>query len=42
MSATYRAIPGHAIDSEDTLAFSALRGIRAMIETLPLASVPEA
>ena len=35
-------LTGHSIDSEDTLAFSALRGIRAMVETLPLAKAQEA
>ena len=35
-------LTGHSIDSEDTLAFSALRGIRAMVETLPLAKAEEA
>jgi D-arabinose 1-dehydrogenase-like Zn-dependent alcohol dehydrogenase len=33
---------GTAIDSEDTLRFSALSGIRPMIETFPLAKVAEA
>jgi D-arabinose 1-dehydrogenase-like Zn-dependent alcohol dehydrogenase len=41
-----RSIIGHAagasIDSQDTLAFSALSGVRPMIETLPLARAPEA
>jgi D-arabinose 1-dehydrogenase-like Zn-dependent alcohol dehydrogenase len=41
-----RAIEGHAsgasIDSEDTLAFSALNGVRPMIETLPLEKAAEA
>ena len=41
-----RSIVGHAagasIDSQDTLAFSALSGVRPMIETLPLARAPEA
>ena len=41
-----RRIVGHAagapIDSQDTLAFSALSGVRPMIETLPLARAPEA
>ncbi len=41
-----RSIVGHAsgasIDSEDTLAFSALSGVRPMIETMPLARAPEA
>jgi D-arabinose 1-dehydrogenase-like Zn-dependent alcohol dehydrogenase len=32
---------GTAIDSEDTLRFSALSGIRPMIETFPLAKVAE-
>ena len=35
-------LTGHSIDSEDTLAFSALHGIRAMIETLPLAKAEDA
>jgi D-arabinose 1-dehydrogenase-like Zn-dependent alcohol dehydrogenase len=33
---------GTARDSEDTLAFSVLSGVRPMIETLPLESAPEA
>jgi D-arabinose 1-dehydrogenase-like Zn-dependent alcohol dehydrogenase len=33
---------GTAIDSEDTLAFSVLSGVRPMIETMPLARAPEA
>lgn len=33
---------GTSIDSEDTLAFSALSGIRPMIETMPLERAPEA
>ena len=41
-----RSVVGHAsgtaIDSEDTLAFSVLSGIRPMIETMPLARAPEA
>jgi D-arabinose 1-dehydrogenase-like Zn-dependent alcohol dehydrogenase len=41
-----RSIVGHAagasIDSQDTLAFSALSGVRPMIETMPLARAPEA
>jgi D-arabinose 1-dehydrogenase-like Zn-dependent alcohol dehydrogenase len=41
-----RSVVGHAagasIDSEDTLAFSALSGVRAMIETMPLERAPEA
>ncbi len=41
-----RSIVGHAagasIDSEDTLAFSALSGVRPMIETMPLSRAPEA
>jgi len=41
-----RSIVGHAscasIDSQDTLAFSALSGIRPMIETMPLPRAPEA
>jgi D-arabinose 1-dehydrogenase-like Zn-dependent alcohol dehydrogenase len=41
-----RSIHGHAsgasIDSQDTLAFSALTGVRAMIETVPLEQAPEA
>ncbi|HLI60079.1 MAG TPA: alcohol dehydrogenase [Solirubrobacteraceae bacterium] len=41
-----RAIAGHAsgtsIDSEDTLRFSALSGVRPMIETLPLERAAEA
>jgi alcohol dehydrogenase, propanol-preferring len=35
-------LTSHPIDSEDTLAFSALQGIRAMIETVPLAKAHEA
>jgi D-arabinose 1-dehydrogenase-like Zn-dependent alcohol dehydrogenase len=41
-----RSIVGHAsgasIDSQDTLAFSVLSGVRPMIETMPLSSAPEA
>ena len=41
-----RSIVGHAagasIDSHDTLAFSALSGVRPMIERMPLARAPEA
>ena len=41
-----RSVVGHAagasIDSEDTLVFSALTGVRPMIETMPLARAPEA
>jgi D-arabinose 1-dehydrogenase-like Zn-dependent alcohol dehydrogenase len=41
-----RSVVGHAagasIDSQDTLAFSALSGVRPMIETTPLARAPEA
>jgi alcohol dehydrogenase/propanol-preferring alcohol dehydrogenase len=41
-----RAIQGHAsgtsMDSQDTLAFSALNGVRPMIETLPLERAGEA
>ena len=33
---------GSSIDAEDTLSFSALQGIRAMIETVPLAKAAEA
>ena len=33
---------GHSSDSEDTLAFSALTGVRPMIETLPLERADEA
>ncbi len=33
---------GTSIDSEDTLAFSALAGIRPMIETMPLERAPDA
>jgi D-arabinose 1-dehydrogenase-like Zn-dependent alcohol dehydrogenase len=33
---------GTSIDSEDTLAFSALSGIRPMIETMPLERAAEA
>ena len=33
---------GHARDSEDTLRFSELTGVRAMIEEFPLARVNEA
>jgi propanol-preferring alcohol dehydrogenase len=35
-------LTGHPIDSEDTLGFSALQGIRAMVETFPLAKAQEA
>jgi D-arabinose 1-dehydrogenase-like Zn-dependent alcohol dehydrogenase len=34
--------PGAAIDSEDTLAFSARAGVRSMNETFPLERVSEA
>jgi D-arabinose 1-dehydrogenase-like Zn-dependent alcohol dehydrogenase len=41
-----RSVVGHAsgasIDSEDTLAFSVLSGVRPMIETMPLARAAEA
>jgi D-arabinose 1-dehydrogenase-like Zn-dependent alcohol dehydrogenase len=41
-----RSIVGHAagasIDSQDTLVFSSLSGVRPMIETMPLARAPEA
>jgi D-arabinose 1-dehydrogenase-like Zn-dependent alcohol dehydrogenase len=41
-----RSIVGHAagtsIDSQDTLAFSTLSGVRPMIETMPLANAAEA
>jgi D-arabinose 1-dehydrogenase-like Zn-dependent alcohol dehydrogenase len=41
-----RSVVGHAagapIDSQDTLAFSALTGVRPMIETMPLGRAPEA
>jgi D-arabinose 1-dehydrogenase-like Zn-dependent alcohol dehydrogenase len=41
-----RSIVGHAagasIDSQDTLDFSVLSGVRPMIETMPLARAPEA
>jgi D-arabinose 1-dehydrogenase-like Zn-dependent alcohol dehydrogenase len=41
-----RSVVGHAagaaIDSQDTLAFSTLSGVRAMIETMPLARAAEA
>jgi D-arabinose 1-dehydrogenase-like Zn-dependent alcohol dehydrogenase len=33
---------GASIDSQDTLAFSTLMGVRPMIETMPLASAAEA
>ncbi|AOV17158.1 alcohol dehydrogenase [Acidihalobacter aeolianus] len=33
---------GHARDSEDTLAFSALRGVNAIVETYPLAQAAQA
>jgi D-arabinose 1-dehydrogenase-like Zn-dependent alcohol dehydrogenase len=40
-----RSVVGHAagasIDSQDTLAFSTLSGVRAMIETMPLAQAAE-
>jgi D-arabinose 1-dehydrogenase-like Zn-dependent alcohol dehydrogenase len=40
------SIVGHAsgtsIESEDTLRFSAMSGVRPMIETLPLHQAPEA
>ena len=35
-------LTGHSIDNEDTLAFSALQGIRAMVETFPLADAEQA
>jgi D-arabinose 1-dehydrogenase-like Zn-dependent alcohol dehydrogenase len=35
-------LTGSSIDSEDTLSFSALQGIRAMIETVPLDKAEEA
>jgi D-arabinose 1-dehydrogenase-like Zn-dependent alcohol dehydrogenase len=35
-------LTGHSIDGEDTLVFSALQGIRAMVETFPLAKAGEA
>jgi D-arabinose 1-dehydrogenase-like Zn-dependent alcohol dehydrogenase len=41
-----RSVVGHAagasIDSQDTLAFSALSGVRPIIETMPLARASEA
>jgi D-arabinose 1-dehydrogenase-like Zn-dependent alcohol dehydrogenase len=41
-----QSVAGHAsgtsIDSEDTLRFSALTGVRPMIETMPLARAPDA
>ena len=41
-----RSVVGHAagasINSQDTLVFSALTGVRPMIETMPLARAPEA
>jgi D-arabinose 1-dehydrogenase-like Zn-dependent alcohol dehydrogenase len=41
-----RSVAGHAagasIDSQDTLAFSALSGVRPIIETMPLARAAEA
>jgi len=41
-----RSIVGHSagasIDSQDTLGFSALSGVRPMIETMPLSRAPEA
>ena len=33
---------GASIDSQDTLGFSALSGVRPMIETMPLSRAPEA
>ena len=33
---------GSSIDAEDTLSFSALQGVRPMIETIPLANAAEA
>jgi propanol-preferring alcohol dehydrogenase len=36
------ALTGSALDSEDTLAFSVLEGIRPMIETAPLEAAAEA
>ena len=36
------AVTGHSIDGEDALAFSVLQGIRAMVETFPLAKAEEA
>ena len=35
-------LSGTSLDSEDTLAFSALQGVRPMIETAPLERAPEA
>jgi D-arabinose 1-dehydrogenase-like Zn-dependent alcohol dehydrogenase len=41
-----RSVVGHAsgasIDSQDTLAFSTISGVRPMIETMPLARAAEA
>src|SRR5215831_17985457 len=41
-----RSVVGHAagasIDSQDALGFSALSGVRPMIETMPLSRAPEA
>jgi len=41
-----RSVVGHAagasIDSQDTLGFSALSGVRPMIEIMPLSRAPEA
>ena len=41
-----RSVVGHnagaSIDSQDTLGFSALSGVRPMIETMPLSGAPEA
>lgn len=36
------ALTGSAIDNEDTLAFSVLQNVRAVIETFPLEKAPEA
>jgi hypothetical protein len=40
--ARMRAASGASIDSQDTLAFSALSGVRPMIETMPLVRAAEA
>lgn len=36
------SLTGKTIDEEDTLAFSELMGVRAMVETMPLLKAPEA
>jgi D-arabinose 1-dehydrogenase-like Zn-dependent alcohol dehydrogenase len=40
--ATRAILPGASIDSQDTLTFSTLSGVRPMIETMPPARATEA